>query len=254
MGVHDAIDDEGADRGGLRAAVLEVVQRTRARLEVLALLLVPLGDARVQIPAVIVEPRALGDLADAGEVASFELAKPDDDVGDLHAEVVDVVLDLDWRAAKLQRARQRVAERGVAEMADVRRLVRIDRGVLDDCFFRRRRLRLQLGAYALEKECGTVQIEIQVAIRRGDDARDAGDRAEARRQLLRDRARRFPERTRELKRDRDGEIAERTSRWNLDRKSRDVCDAVLRADRTGNRIVHSSLNAQNHVRVACRAR
>ena len=46
--------------------------------------------------------------------------------------VVDVVLDFDRRAAKAQHARERVAERGVPQMADVRGLVRVDRRVLDD--------------------------------------------------------------------------------------------------------------------------
>ena len=36
--------------------------------------------------------------ANAGEVLAFELAEADDDVGDLDAGVVDVVLDLDGAA------------------------------------------------------------------------------------------------------------------------------------------------------------
>ena len=56
----------------------------------------------------------------------------DDDVRDLHAGVVDVVLRLDVIAEPLQAADERVAEDGVAEVADVRGLVRIDVRVLDD--------------------------------------------------------------------------------------------------------------------------
>ena len=62
----------------------------------------------------------------------FELAEADDDVGHLDAGVVDVVLHFDGRAAEAQHAHERVAERGVPQMADVRRLVRVDGGVLDD--------------------------------------------------------------------------------------------------------------------------
>ena len=62
----------------------------------------------------------------------FELAKSDDDVGHLDAGVVDVVLHFDGNAAEALHAHERVAERGIANMADVRRLVRVDGGVLDD--------------------------------------------------------------------------------------------------------------------------
>ena len=53
-------------------------------------------------------------------------------VGHLHAGVVDVVLHLDALAARAQHAHEGVAQRGVAQVADVRRLVGIDVGVLDD--------------------------------------------------------------------------------------------------------------------------
>ena len=65
----------------------------------------------------------------------LDLAEADDDVGDLDAGVVDVVLHFDRRPAEAQHACERVAERGVAQVADVRRLVRIDRRVLDDRLF-----------------------------------------------------------------------------------------------------------------------
>ena len=76
---------------------------------------------------------------DGREVFALERLKADDDIGDLHAGVVDVVLDLDRASLKAQQPDQRVAERGVAQVADVRRLVRVDRRVLDDDFARLRR-------------------------------------------------------------------------------------------------------------------
>ena len=57
--------------------------------------------------------------------------KADDDVGDLHAGVVDVVLHFDAIAGGPQDAHERVAEHGVAHVTDVRGFVRIDAGVLD---------------------------------------------------------------------------------------------------------------------------
>ena len=76
--------------------------------------------------------------ADVVERLVLELAEADDDVGDLDAGVVDVVLDLDLAAEEAEQPAERVAERGVAQMADVRRLVRIDRRVLDDGLAARR--------------------------------------------------------------------------------------------------------------------
>ena len=103
------------------------------------------------------------------------------------------------------------------------------------------------------RNAGAVEVEVQVAVRRRDDARDAGNRAERRGELLRDRARRLAQRARELERDRDGEIAERAVGRHLDRERRHVGDAELPADRVGDRVVDASLNAQNHGRVASSA-
>ena len=57
--------------------------------------------------------------------------KADDDVGNLDAGVVDVVLNFDAIAGGLQDAHKRVAEHGIANVTDVRGFVRIDAGVLD---------------------------------------------------------------------------------------------------------------------------
>jgi hypothetical protein len=70
--------------------------------------------------------------SDIVKALPFELPEAHDDVGDLDAEVVDVVLRLDRRAEKAKDADERVAERGVPQMADVRSLVRVDGGMFDD--------------------------------------------------------------------------------------------------------------------------
>ena len=67
-----------------------------------------------------------------------EVDEPRDDVGDLDARVVQVVLDLDRVAEECRRADEDVAEDGVAQVADVRRLVRVDVRVLDDDLARAR--------------------------------------------------------------------------------------------------------------------
>ncbi len=58
--------------------------------------------------------------------------EPNHYVGHLHARVVDVILHLHGPAVRAQHADERVAQHRVAQMADVRGLVRIDIGVLDD--------------------------------------------------------------------------------------------------------------------------
>ncbi len=64
----------------------------------------------------------------------FELHQAEDDVHDLHAGIVEVVLDFDGLALEAQAADQGVAQAGVAEMADMGGLIGIDVGVLDDDF------------------------------------------------------------------------------------------------------------------------
>ena len=69
---------------------------------------------------------------EVGQGFLLELQEAEDDVHDLDARVVDVVLGLDGLALVPQAADERVAQAGVAEMADVGGLVGIDVGVLDD--------------------------------------------------------------------------------------------------------------------------
>ena len=59
------------------------------------------------------------------------MQKSDDDVGDLHAGVVDVVLHIDFAAGDAQQANKGIAQDRVAQVADVGGLVGIDAGVLD---------------------------------------------------------------------------------------------------------------------------
>src|ERR1044071_3449800 len=57
--------------------------------------------------------------------------KTHDDVGDLHAGVVNVVLDFDAVACGFQDALERVAEHGVSHVTDMCGFVGIDARVLD---------------------------------------------------------------------------------------------------------------------------
>ena len=128
----DAVGDELGDLGGIGSTVLDVVERCRAYLQPRLVFVVPLRDARVQIPAVIVEAPGVGDSTDAVEVGVLQLAEAHDHVCHLHAGVVDVVLHLDGYAAEALDPHQRVTECGVSKVTDVCRLVWVDGGVLDD--------------------------------------------------------------------------------------------------------------------------
>ena len=70
-------------------------------------------------------------LRDARRGSAFKVEEADDHVGDLNAGVVDVVLHVDLLPGGAQQAHKGVAEDGVAQVADVRGLVGIDAGVLD---------------------------------------------------------------------------------------------------------------------------
>ena len=62
------------------------------------------------------------------------MQESDDHIGDLHAGVVDVVLHIHFSAGETQQADEGIAQDGIAQVADVRRLVGIDAGVLDQNF------------------------------------------------------------------------------------------------------------------------
>jgi hypothetical protein len=64
MSADDAFGDELGDGRSVVAAVLDVVQRCRADLQPFFVLVVPVRDARVEIPAVVVEACRIGDAPD----------------------------------------------------------------------------------------------------------------------------------------------------------------------------------------------
>ena len=60
------------------------------------------------------------------------MKKTDDNVRNLHPRIVNVVLHLDVLSTEPQQAHKRIAQNGVAQMADVRGLIGIDAGMLDE--------------------------------------------------------------------------------------------------------------------------
>ena len=207
---------------------------------------------RVQIPAVVVEPRRVGDRSHVVERQLLELPESDDDVGHLHAGVVDVVLRLDRRAAETQGPHQRVAERGVAQVADVRGLVRVDRRVLDDGFLasvqRRRHLLTNAGGEERSALDDTGSGSRSASRRRGRclECRRAPGRAPARCFAAPCAAMRASWNATGTARSPRARVGR-----HFDGEGRHIGDAELFPDRLADGVVNVSLKAENHVRIAC---
>ena len=177
--------DQIGDGSRLRRAIFDGVQRLQTHLQILLVLGVPLRNASVEIPAVVVEARLAGQGLDFRARFLLDVSKPDNHVGDLHAGVVDVVLNVDFPARIAQQADERVAENGVAQMSDVRGLVGIDAGVLDQNLAGRNLGgRLLIGGES-GGHPGAVDPDVEVAGRRDLHFGDAFDRRRSRRESLR---------------------------------------------------------------------
>ena len=181
----------------------------RANLQPLLVAVVPLGDPRVKIPAVVIKARGVCDGGDGGQIETFQRSEADDYIGDLHAGVIDVVLHFDGCPAKRQDAHQGVAERGVSQVANVRGFVGVDGRVLDNS--------LALGGSAarrrrqdpdpLLEERRPVDEDVEVAVGRGRDASDAIAGGETCGDLLGNRLGRLAQAPGQLECDRRAEIA-----------------------------------------------
>ena len=137
MPTQDRDGNQIGDRGSFVAAFLDRVQRLQADLQVLLVLRVPLRDPGVEVPAVIVKARLPDQLLDFFPRFLLNICKSHDHVSYLRASIVDVVLNIHFPAGEVQQPDKGVAKNGVAQVADVRRLVGIDAGVLDQNLARR---------------------------------------------------------------------------------------------------------------------
>jgi len=210
MGVDNGGGDDFTDLGGVAVPLFDFLQRAGAEFEARLVFFEEMRDASVEFPAVVVEFGRGGEGADFGDRFCFEVLDAEDDVGDLNAGVVDVILHFDAAAGVAKEAREGVAEDGVAEVADVGGLVGIDAGVLDDGFGRigrgRDRFLAGLGAGSDEKGWA-VEKGVQVAAAGNFDAGDPFDGRERVGDFLREHARGFFQALGELEADRRGGFA-----------------------------------------------
>jgi hypothetical protein len=129
----------------------------------------------------------------------------------LHAGVVDVVLHSHALARSPQEPHKRIAQDGVAQMSDVRRLVRVDAGVLDQRVNAHAEAGVVLGLGNRRQRRAPVEPGIQVARAGYFKTGKTGQRLRVQRlhQLRGDLFRRAAQRTRQLKGHRRRVIAQR---------------------------------------------
>ena len=137
------------------------------------------------------------------------MVKADHDIGNLHACIVDVILHFHVIACGSQHPDKGVAENGIAQMSDVRGLVGIDVGMLDDDL-------AGCGCVGTGLACGhhrsigtAVEPDVDIAVAGHLEGRDAGDRGKVREQLAGDGLGRFFQASRQLKRNWQGHLTER---------------------------------------------
>ena len=189
----------------------------------------PAADLAVEIPAVVVE--RLGDRLHVGQGEAAQVEEADHHVRELHAGVVDIVLDLDGVAQALQRAAEHVAEHGVAQVADMGRLVGIDVGVLDHHLGAADAAVEQRGVHQGGGEGAPVEKEVDETGALDLDVPHHVRPPERRGQLLRDRPRIALENAGELHGGRGGQIPQIAAGGHL--QNRLVTDAETLLDHSG---------------------
>ena len=132
----------------------------------------------------------------------LKVLEADHDIRHLHASVVNVILNLDVVAAEAQHSDEGVAQHGVAQVADVRRLVGVNAGVLHQNLARMDGLGRGGEAAHLEERCGqrrAVKMEVHVTGPGNADAFHPFNGKQVHGQLLGNLTRRLPELFRQFK-------------------------------------------------------
>src|SRR6201993_4187882 len=109
MAVHDGCGYQLGHSRGFSLALLDFFEGAGAELEARFIFCEKLGDARVEIPANVIELRRESEGPHVVNRFFFEMQKPENYVRDLHACVVDVVLNFDAKAGVAEEAYEGVA-------------------------------------------------------------------------------------------------------------------------------------------------
>ena len=165
------LGDGRSSRGG----IFDGMQRIPADLQLFFVLLVPLRDTSVEVPAVVIKTWFTSECFDLRTGFFIDVREAHDHVGNLHACVVDVVLNIDFPSRVTQQAHERVPKYSIAQMADVRGLIGIDAGVLDQYFSGGNIGRRLLVGGQRSRHPGAVDADIQIARRRDLHSGDAVD-------------------------------------------------------------------------------
>jgi hypothetical protein len=186
MTAEDGGGDEVGDFGGIVITEFEGVEGIETDLlagsDLAGVGGVPLGDAGVEVPAVVVDAlvgfEEFGEkFTCAGEVFVFEVDEAYDYVCDLDAGVVDVVLYAYFITGLVrvgtEEALEGVAEDGIAEMADVGGFVGIDAGVFDEAEAGTADVGVLVGGDATDGD-GAVETDVEIACSGDFDAGYAG--------------------------------------------------------------------------------
>src|SRR5436853_2136075 len=171
--------DQVRDLRSFISALFNRVQRLDAGLKVLFILLVPLRDAGIQVPAVVIETRLVSELFNFSARLFGQLQKADDHVGNLNAGVIDVILDVDLAAGEAQQANETVAQNRIAKVSDVRGFIRIDAGVLNQHFAGGSRKALLAIGCDRSGQFGTIHAGINVSCTGNFQFLESGNLADA---------------------------------------------------------------------------
>ena len=209
-----AVDDGRCHQFGhsrsFALALFDFLESVCAELETRFIFCEKLRDARVEIPADVIESGRESEDANVINGFLFEMQKPENYIRDLDAGVVDVILNLDVPACVAEETDEGVAQHRVAQVADMRRFVRVDGGVLDDrlgCVGTGGRgFLLGLHKRASKKFCA-VEEKIQISGASYFDSGDARNWLQRIRNFLCQRARRLLQALGEFEADRRGGFA-----------------------------------------------
>ncbi len=173
------------------------------------------------------------------------MQEPDHHIGDLHAGVINVVLNFNGVTRGAQQAHESIAQHGIAQVADVRGLIGIDGGVLDDSFAALGDLHGHLSGGERCEEGRAIKEGVDIAAAGHFPAGHAFDRTYFRDDLLRDLPRRTLQSLGEFKAHWRSHLAH----FDFGRLAGDDGDlrAVLLLDESAQRFAHPRFEDVIHV-------